>query len=52
MQVICLEDAAFYNLVYKVFAYVLEKHSAKSDRWISGEEVKNVNSPEPRSFES
>lgn len=39
MQVICLEDAAFYDLVDKVFAYVHEKHSAKPERWISGEEV-------------
>jgi hypothetical protein len=39
MQVICLEDAALYALIDKVVAHVKEKHSIKTDEWISGEEA-------------
>ncbi|WP_438947045.1 helix-turn-helix domain-containing protein [Sediminibacterium sp.] len=39
MQVICLEDAAFYTLVEQVIQRIREKHEIKEDRWISGEEA-------------
>ncbi len=39
MQVICLEDEAFYALVEKVINRVKEKQGIKEDKWISGEEA-------------
>lgn len=39
MQVICLEDEAFYALVDKLANYLKEKHGTKEDKWISGEEA-------------
>jgi len=38
MEVICLEDAAFYALVEKVVARIQEKQKSP-DKWISGEEA-------------
>jgi biotin operon repressor len=39
MNVICLEDAAFYALLDKVIGHIQEKYNAKTDEWISGEEA-------------
>jgi biotin operon repressor len=41
MDVICLEDAAFYTLIEKVVERIREKANSKSDKWISGEEAIN-----------
>lgn len=38
MNVICLEDEAFYALVEKVIARVKD-HSKKEDKWISDDEA-------------
>ncbi|MBK6545810.1 MAG: helix-turn-helix domain-containing protein [Saprospiraceae bacterium] len=39
MEVICLEDEAFYTLIDRVVARIKEKESIKEDRWISTEEA-------------
>jgi hypothetical protein len=39
MEVICLEDAAFYTLIERVIDRIKEKPGAKTERWISGEEA-------------
>ncbi|MDI9319057.1 MAG: helix-turn-helix domain-containing protein [Phycisphaerales bacterium] len=39
MEVICLEDKAFYQLFDKVMAHIKEQHSIKQDKWVSGEEA-------------
>jgi Helix-turn-helix domain len=39
MQVICLEDEAFYALVEQVVQRIKDKKGIKEDRWISGEEA-------------
>lgn len=39
MEVICIEDLAFYALVEKVVERVKEKNGIKEDRWISGTET-------------
>jgi hypothetical protein len=39
MEVICLEDAAFYALIDRVVDRLKEKHDVKEDKWISGEEA-------------
>ncbi|OJW77932.1 MAG: DNA-binding protein [Bacteroidetes bacterium 46-16] len=39
MQVICLEEAAFYTLVEEVVARLSDKQERHSDKWISGEEA-------------
>jgi len=36
MNIICIENAAFYSLVEKVIDRLKEKTSIKTDRWISG----------------
>lgn len=35
MQVICLQDEAFYNLVEEVVERLKEKNNIKNDKWIS-----------------
>ena len=35
MQVICLEETAFYELVEQVVARIKEKHDVKKDKWVS-----------------
>lgn len=42
MQVICLEDDAFHALLDRAVQRILEKHSTKEDKWISGEEAMKV----------
>jgi hypothetical protein len=39
MEVICLEDNAFYALFDKVIGYIKEKNGVTEDKWISGEEA-------------
>ena len=39
MQVICLEEPAFYDLIDKVVLYIKTKHEVKKDKRISGEET-------------
>lgn len=39
MEVICLEDEAFYALIEKVVARVKEKEGIKQDKWISADEA-------------
>lgn len=39
MEVICLEDRAFFALLDKVITRIREKHEVKEDRWISGAEA-------------
>lgn len=39
MEVICLEEKAFYSLIEEVVSRLSEKHSIKSDRWIDGDEA-------------
>ncbi|MBK7800063.1 MAG: helix-turn-helix domain-containing protein [Saprospiraceae bacterium] len=41
MEVICLEDEAFYALVESVIKRIKEKEGKKEDRWISSEEAMN-----------
>ena len=42
MEVICIEDVAFYSLVEKVIERIKEKHDVKIDKWISGEEAMRI----------
>jgi len=47
MEVICLQDEAFYNLVEEVVERLKEKHSIKNDKWVSPEramELLNIKS--------
>ena len=39
MQVICLEDAAFYALIENVVSRIKEQNNIKGDKWISGDEA-------------
>lgn len=39
MQVICLQDEAFYYLIDKVVDHIKQKEEVKEDKWISGEEA-------------
>ena len=39
MQVICLEDDAFYALIDKVVARIKERNNIREDKWISGQEA-------------
>lgn len=39
MEVICLQDAAFYALIEEVHQRLLEKNSQKEDKWISADEA-------------
>ena len=39
MQVICLEEAAFYELVEQVVARLQEKNGAALDKWIADDEA-------------
>lgn len=39
MDVICLEDKAYYSLLEHVMKLVREKYSVPLDRWISDEEA-------------
>ena len=39
MEVICLEEEAFYALIDEVVLRIKEKQSVNADKWISGEEA-------------
>lgn len=39
MEVICLEDKAFYALLEQVVQHIKEKHSISNDKWISAEKA-------------
>lgn len=39
MEVICLEDRAFYALVEEVIQRIKETQKIDRDRWVSGEEA-------------
>jgi len=39
MEVICLQDQAFYALIEQVIKRVKENNGIKEDKWISGEEA-------------
>lgn len=39
MEVICLQDEAFYMLLERVIAHVKAKENIKEDKWISGDEA-------------
>lgn len=39
MEVICLEDAAFYSLVEQVVQRLKETHGQTQDKWISDDEA-------------
>lgn len=39
MEVICLEDKAFFALLEQVIERVKEKHRITEDKWISGDEA-------------
>ncbi len=39
MEVICLEDEAFYRLIEKVVSRIKEVNAVKAKKWLSGEEA-------------
>ncbi|GAB3732250.1 helix-turn-helix domain-containing protein [Spirosoma lituiforme] len=39
MQVICLEDKAFFALIEEVVERLKEKHGQELDKWVSGEQA-------------
>ena len=42
MQVICLQDEAFYQLVEEVVARVQEKQAAPLERWVGTEDCMQI----------
>jgi len=42
MQVICLQDEAFYTLVERVVERMKEKQNKTADKWIGGEEAMKI----------
>ena len=42
MEVICLEDMAFYAPLDKVVARVKDMHAIKEEKWISGVEAMGI----------
>lgn len=39
MEIICLQDEAFYTLIERVLERIKDKQPDKTDKWISGEET-------------
>lgn len=39
MQIICLQDEAFYSLIEEVVTRIKEKHNLGADKWISADEA-------------
>lgn len=39
MEVICLQDDAFYALIDKVVERIQQQHAVREDKWISGSEA-------------
>jgi len=42
MEVICLEDEAFYLLIEKVVSRIKEKEGIKEDKWLSTDEAMDM----------
>ncbi len=42
MEVICLEDEAFYALIEQVVQRIKDKQGVKEDKWVSGEEAMRI----------
>lgn len=42
MEVICLEDEAFYALFEKVIHQIKQQHGIKTDKWISTQEAMHM----------
>ena len=42
MEVICLEDSAFYALIEQVVQRIKDQQNIKEDQWISGEEAMQI----------
>lgn len=42
MEVICLQDEAFYALIEKVVERIKEKQGIKHEKWVSGEEAMKI----------
>jgi hypothetical protein len=42
MEVICLQDEAFYTLVERVVERMKEKQSKTIDKWLSGDEAMKI----------
>ncbi|WP_375444414.1 helix-turn-helix domain-containing protein [uncultured Fibrella sp.] len=42
MQVICLEDAAFYALIDEVVVRLREQYGPANDKWVSDEEAMHL----------
>ena len=42
MQVICIEDAAFYELLNRIIEHVKQTHSLAEKQWISGEDAMTI----------
>ncbi len=42
MQIICLEEAAFYALVEQVVARLQEKHGGENQKWVSDEQAMHL----------
>lgn len=39
MEVICLEDKAFYALIEQIVVRIKERHDIKEDKWVGGDEA-------------
>ena len=42
MNVICLEDEAFYKLMDDLFERLSEKYDARPDKWVDTDEAMNI----------
>lgn len=42
MQVICLEEPAFFSLIDRVVDYIKDKQGVKEDKWVSPEEAMKI----------
>lgn len=42
MEVICLEDDAFYSILDKVYDYLNAKNNKKQDKWILPDEAMEI----------
>jgi hypothetical protein len=42
MEVICIEQKAFYELLDRVVKHIKEKNSVTQDRWVTPEEAQKI----------
>ena len=42
MEIICLEEEAFYALIEKVVSQLKEKHQVNVDKWVSASEAMSI----------